>query len=142
MIDVLSGGLTVLTILLGIVVVNEWGGAAKKALQSKEKLSSVQWLILGVVVAFIGQTLDNMYWLVTWTSNYFDETSAFTTYMFDHGMLANIPFRQGSGLVAAYCHVHSAVMLDKVKTLRFRLFILGASLMGLVFSLGMVFLKD
>ena len=141
MIDVVSGGLTVLTILLGIAVLKHWGTAAKKAVVSERKLTSEQWLILGVVIAFVGQTLDNMYWLVTWTAHYFDATSELTTTLFDNGMLANIPFRQACGIVAAYCHVHAAVMVDKAKTVRFRLFMLVAASAGLAFSLAMVFLK-
>jgi len=141
MIDVVSGGVTVLTILIGMAVVQHWGRAAKRAVTSEQKLTSEQWLIIGVVVAFVGQTLDNVYWLVTWTAHYFDATSLLTTTLFENGMLANIPFRQACGIVAAYCHVHAAVMVDRAKEMRFRVFMLVATTVGLAFSLAMIFLK-
>jgi len=141
MTDVLSGGLTVLTILLGIAVVVHWGQSAANAITSDKKLTSEQWLILGVVIAFIGQTLDNTYWLITWTAHYFDNASPLSDFLFEHGTLVNIPFRQICGIVAAYCHVYAAVQLDKTKTYKFKSYILLASAAGLAFSAAMVFFK-
>jgi len=141
MVDVLSGGLTILTILLGIVVVKHWGHSAAYAVKSNKRLTSEQWLIVGVVIAFIGQTLDNTYWLITWTVHYFNSGSILSLWLFEHGPLANIPFRQLCGIVAAYCHVYAAVMIDETKTYEFRRFVLVAACLGVAFSLAMVFLK-
>ena len=141
MIDEISGGLTVFTILMGIAVVVHWRKAAVEAVKQKEPLESYQWLIIGVVIAFIGQGLDNLYWLLTWTSNYISSDGGFTRWLFDHGTLANIPFRQTCGIVAAYCHIHAAVMMDRAKNSRFKLFMMGSCLAGVLFSLGMVFFK-
>jgi hypothetical protein len=141
MIDVISGGLTVLTILMGVLVLVHWIKPAATALKSRRKISSEQWLIIGVVVAFTGQTLDNSYWLVTWTANYFDSESILTHWLFDNGMVANLPFRQACGIVAAYCHVYAAVMIDEIKTQKFKTLVLISSIAGVIFSLGMVFFK-
>ena len=141
MIDIISGGLTVLTILMGVLVLVHWIKPAATALKSRRKISSEQWLIIGVVVAFIGQTLDNSYWLITWTANYFDSESTLTHWLFDNGPAANLPFRQVCGIVAAYCHVYAAVMIDEIKTQKFKTLVLISSIVGVIFSLGMVFFK-
>lgn len=141
MIDVISGGLTVLTILMGVLVLVHWIKPAVTALKSRRKINSEQWLILGVVVAFIGQTLDNSYWLITWTAHYFDSESILTHWLFDNGPTVNLPFRQVCGIVAAYCHVYAAVMIDEIKTQKFKMLVMISSIVGVIFSLGMVFLK-
>ena len=141
MIDPISGGLTVLTILMGLLVLIYWVKPAKRAIVSEDKISSEQWLILGVVIAFLGQSLDNSYWLVTWTANYINSESSVTRWLFDHGTSVNIPFRQISGIAAAYCHVYAAVNVNAIQTRQFKVFVLSASAAGVLFSLGMVFFK-
>ena len=141
MIDIVSGGFTVLTILMGMLVLVHWFKPAYNSLKATGNLSSEQWLILGVVIAFLGQMFDNMYWLITWTSNFFDSSSLLTEWLFEHGPMANLPFRQASGILAAYCHVYAAVMIDEERTRKFKLTVMIASLIGILFSLGMVFFK-
>ena len=141
MIDVVSGGFTVLTILMGMLVLVHWIKPAYNGIKNKGNMSSEQWLILGVVIAFLGQMFDNMYWLITWTSNYFDSSTVLNAWLFEHGPMANLPFRQASGILAAYCHVYAAVMVDESQTRKFQLLVLAASFIGIMFSLGMVFFK-
>ena len=124
-----------------MLVLVHWVKPAYNSLNTTGKLSSEQWLILGVVIAFLGQMFDNMYWLVTWTAHFFDAGSLLNDWLFEHGPMANLPFRQASGILAAYCHVYAAVMLDEVKTLKFKVSVMIASLAGILFSLGMVFFK-
>ena len=92
-VHILSGGLTVVTILLAIVVMVKWQSATKDALFKRTKLTSVQWLIVGVWFAFLGQTVDNIYWLIAWTSHHFSNHGAVTLWLFENGVSFNNIFR-------------------------------------------------
>lgn len=104
--EVLSLALTVPTILLALVVVFVWAKETIKAfgIPAKER-TSAQWLIIGVAVSFIGMVLDNSYWGAAWTASF--EEWGCTGSLFESGVFANIPFRQGTGIFAAYCHLRS-----------------------------------
>ena len=141
MIDVISGGLTVITILMGVLVIVHWIKPAATALTNKRKMTSEQWLILGVVIAFIGQVLDNSYWLLTWTAHFVDHDHPLFVLLFEKGPVFNIGARQICGIAAAYCHVYAAVMIDEIKTQKFKTLVLISSIVGVIFSLGMVFFK-
>lgn len=79
-----------------------WGTLATPANQRTD----YQWLILGIVVGFLGALLDNLYWGIAWTASYIDSPA--TAFWFEHGVFANVPFRQLAGIAAGYCHVISA----------------------------------
>jgi len=138
-VHILSGGLTVVTIFLAIVVMVKWKAAAKDALFKKTELESVQWLIVGVWFAFLGQTLDNFYWLITWTSHYFSTHGALTTWLFENGVFFNIPFRQALGIFAAYCHLKSAQSIELAEDFKLKKILILCCVAGAMFSGWMIF---
>ena len=66
-----------------------------------------QWFILGVAIGFAGSVFDNLYWGIAWLSNYLAWES--WPQWFACGVYSNVVFRQTAGLVAAYCHIRSAI---------------------------------
>lgn len=99
--------MTVPTVVLGAGVVYLWGPSAIRAVR-KGALDAQGWFIVGVVVAFIGAVLDNLYWSVPWAASYLglEVTGA----LMSSGVYFNIFFRQASGILAAYCHLRAAAM--------------------------------
>lgn len=103
--ELISLGLTVPLVVLALNVVRIYGVNALKtavAISKKRSISSVEWLVLGIVVSFIGAIFDNLYWGAAWTAEYLDLEAKRA--LFSFGVYANIPFRQIAGMLAAYCH--------------------------------------
>lgn len=96
-------------ILFAIFVVIKWAPSAFESLRSKKELTQVDWLILGVCISFIGQAFDNLYWGIVWTLHYLGFPQSETWIYL--GPTFNIFFRQACGIIAAYCHIRSAIML-------------------------------
>jgi hypothetical protein len=69
-------------------------------------LDPQDWFILGVIIGFTGQALDNTYWLVAWHLHFIHHPLAWI--WFENGATANLPFRQGSGIAAGLCHLIAA----------------------------------
>lgn len=104
--ELISLSLTVPTVLLGSLVVVIWGKSSIKALRATRK-TATDWLILGIVVSFVGSSLDNIYWGITWGSDLLGFQSSAT--WFRNGVYANIPLRQTAGIIAAFCHLRGAI---------------------------------
>lgn len=138
-VHILSGGLTVMTIFLAVAVLLEWKSSTSDAVLSKEELTSVQWLIVGVWVAFLGQTLDNIYWLIAWTMHYFNAGGEAATWLFNNGINFNIPFRQALGIFAAYCHLRAAQSITNVTNFKTKNILVVSCLVGVAYSCWMVF---
>ena len=64
------------------------------------------WLILGILISFIGKVIDAMYWQVTWTS-YLKDTNL-KQVLLDYGAGANLPLRQLPIVLACICHLKAA----------------------------------
>lgn len=142
MLSVLSGGTTVLTILMGVAVLLYWYKPLLAAIRNKEPFTVEQWFILGVFLSFVGQALDNTYWLITWTVHYFHPEGVVTHWLFDNGTLFNLPFRQAAGITAAYCHVKAAIAHLFDETVKFRAYMVTCCAAGMIYSLWMVFAKS
>lgn len=106
----LSNGLALPVLLLSLGVVLVWYEPAKKTISNFIKTPE-QWFILGVFFGFVGEFLDNLYWTVTWTASYLN--TEYASSLMKYGVFPNIPFRQGLGIVAAYCHIRSAMEYKK-----------------------------
>jgi hypothetical protein len=91
------------TILLAVAVVFHF----KQALVSIPRQAQ-NWLILGIVIAFVGQSLDNLYWGFAWTGDFLSWPD--TESWFLRGSLFNIFSRQICGIAAALCHIKAAVL--------------------------------
>ena len=104
--ELLSLALTVPTVIFGVMVVVIWGKSILKRFSAEDR-TATDWLILGIVISFIGSGLDNIYWGITWGSDFLGLESSAS--WFRNGVYANIPFRQTAGIVAALCHLRGAV---------------------------------
>lgn len=65
------------------------------------------WLVLGIVVGFVGKLFDNLYWGFAWSA--YNQNLPTTEWYFAHGQQANIVFRQLALIASAGCHVVAAV---------------------------------
>lgn len=108
--ELISLTLSVPAIVLGIVVVLLYGIPALEGFRAAQRTRE-HWLIMGIVFGFIGGVLDNMYWAVPWTLEFFDST--WTTFFMMKGVYFNILSRQACGIVAAYCHIRGAIEIHK-----------------------------
>ena len=115
--EIISLSLTVPTVLLSAVVIVIWGKSSLSALKSKKR-TGADWLIMGVIVSFIGSSLDNVYWGLAWGADFLGMASRDA--LFHHGVYANIPFRQIAGVIAAFCHIRGALSWSVSKGLRDR----------------------
>lgn len=100
--EVTSLALTVPTVVLGVAVVVIWGPHAWRAIRAGMTRGD-EWLVLGVVLGFVGAVGDNLYWGAAWGSKLLGLEGADS--LFAHGVYANIPLRQGLGVAAAFCHI-------------------------------------
>jgi hypothetical protein len=89
------------------VVIHYWSdGIFFKA----KKWQSYDWLIVGILVSFIGKILDGLYWQITWTSVLLN--FPIKQLLLDYGTLANIPLRQLPIFLACVCHLKAAWMVS------------------------------
>ncbi len=110
--ELLSLAFTFPTIITGFAVLWVWGPSALKAIKSKE-MSANEYFILGVVMSFFGAVVDNFYWSFYWASEWlYSEPS----YLLFNGAAFNLIFRQGSGIIAAFCHLKAAELSSSPKT--------------------------
>ena len=139
--ELISNGLAIPTILMSLCVVFIWLKPAFHSLKNRRIDSTEEWFIVGVFLGFIGETLDNIYWTIAWTFQYLEMPSA--EHWMAHGVLANIPFRQFLGIVAAYCHVRSAMSYNKNSEHSdlFNYLLLVSILFGFLYSISLVFIK-
>ena len=140
LLELVSLALTVVTIIISVDVVLHWIPNVRRSLSSRQAFTAEEWLILGVCVSFIGSSLDNTYWLTAWSSFYIDRSSTLTAQLMENGYLANIPFRQFSGIFAAFCHMNAAVLYSASGTKRLRTTMLIALSLGILYSMLLIFI--
>lgn len=124
--------LTPATIILSLAVVIVWLDSAKRALFSREK-NSVQWLILGVSIGFVGSIVDNAYWGVAWTADFLGHSSR--DQLFKNGVYSNAPFRQLCTIAAAACHVKAGVDSHNIF---FKFVVISAGLSGVFVAVALL----
>lgn len=96
-IELISLALTAPTMVGALAVVLLWSPSLRKVQNGRD------WILLGVIISFVGQFLDNGYWGMAWTLEFLEHPWQET--VFQYGALANIPSRQIAGTAAAYCHL-------------------------------------
>ena len=102
--------LTVPTLALSLWVVWVYGAEAKEALKrllTGHRITDTQLLIAGITIGFVGSFLDNIYWGLAWSAAFFELPQE--RFLFRNGVFANIPFRQGAGVLAASLHLIAAM---------------------------------
>jgi len=101
--------LTIPTLFLSAAVVLMYRPDASKALKAISS-GRVPWrvhmLILGIVIGFAGSFFDNLYWGIAWGAEALGHPAR--DWWFSNGVWSNLPFRQGTGVLAGLCHVIAA----------------------------------
>lgn len=113
---------------LSIIVIFEATPVARKA----KKYTPIWWMTWGICIGFAGNFVDNLYWGFPWTFSYLE--NSVSQVLNRNGVYPNLIFRQGFGIVAAYCHIRAFVAPDKVaantnRLIRFVHYIMIASLL-------------
>lgn len=106
--EIISMWLTIPTLALGINVIRLFWRRSLSAfihsLRTGKRPGSVDCIRMGITLGFAGGVLDNLYWLVAWSLSYVEAPKSIIDWFFFHGVWANIPFRQSTGILAAYLH--------------------------------------
>ena len=137
--ELVSLGMTFPTVILSIVVISTWLPSARKSIKNGKPLSQ-DWFIVGVVAGFIGSTLDNIYWFFPWTASYLNQDESFSK-MLHQGVFFNIFFRQGLGIIAAYCHLKAAELSDNIRMKSVNKILFAANMAGLTYTILLVLSK-
>lgn len=106
--ELVSLGLTPLTLVLGAVVVALYTPFFFRAILNKDK-SATDWLRIGIAIGFMGAVLDNAYWFLPWSADYLGLASHKTLNAM--GVYFNIFSRQLAGTFAGYCHIIYVIKL-------------------------------
>ena len=85
-------------------------------LKTSIKGSQMRWILFGICFGFLGNFVDNLYWMIPWTSNYLGLST--TPDLVNFGVFPNLLFRQTLTSVAAYCHLRAFIPEDNTKLLR------------------------
>lgn len=131
--ELVSLALTIPTVILAGVVVKVWGPAIKH----KPVLAN-DWFILGVVIGFVGAFLDNLYWAIPWTAKTLDLEIA--DELWTGGVYFNIFFRQGMGILAAYCHLRAATIHSNRTISGLNSLLVASNLLGVIYSILLMFI--
>ena len=103
--EVVSLVLTVPTVMFGALVVWFYSPRAIKALRKPlTEMSETEMLIIGITIGFAGAVSDNIYWGLAWFNEMLG--TEYTEWWFRHGVVSNIPFRQGAGVIAGMFHLY------------------------------------
>lgn len=129
----LSLAVTPAVLSVAIFVLLHYGTAAMKVLHPK---SPKDWLILGIVIGFVGKLLDNCYWGLAWTA-YFEARHDAADWYFAYGPVANLFFRQAALIVSGVCHcIAAARAADRIPPLITASAVVGGfALFGLIWLL-------
>ena len=107
--------------------------------------SPADWLIMGICVGWLGESFDNIYWAFPWTCSFLRLEA--TDLLMWNGVFANIPCRQGLGIIAGYCHVRGIAeqaesMTHKNKIVRMmHRVLLHCSLVGVSYSAALIVVR-
>jgi hypothetical protein len=129
--ELISLGMTFPTVVLAGAVVYMWFPAARIA-WSKENKTGQDWFIVGVTVGFIGAMLDNIYWFIPWSASYIGHPSF--AELTNAGVFFNVFFRQGLGMLAAYCHLRAAENAERKRIRWVNSTLLASNLAGVAYA--------
>lgn len=108
-VTLLSIFLTPALLIASSVVIYLLYPSFKKATKTVNK-DAIQWMIIGIVMNFIGTLFDNLWWFFAWSYNYIDATGVEKDFFFSYGVYSNTIFRQVFGIVGALCHVYAGTI--------------------------------
>ena len=93
----------------------------------KERPEEMDYILLGIVLGFLGDKVDAGYWLFAWNADWFDLQSRRA--LFDWGPVSNLVFRNTGTTLAALCHIIAAV---KARTWKVRALLMGGWMTGFI----------
>jgi len=79
---------------------------------SKGRKNQMCWILIGLLLAFIGKIVESAWWFIPWTLSYLE--SPYWQKFNDMGVFVNIIFRQLFFTVSAYCHLRAFIAPDKL----------------------------
>ena len=97
-------------VLGSVYVVFIWKDYAIEGLDRGAEITfdhHVYWLVIGILISFVGGAFDSLYWGIAWTADFLDWDSR--DFWFKNGVYSNLVFRQGCDVFAVLCHVYSAM---------------------------------
>lgn len=96
-------------VILSAYIIYECSHSLRHAIRRTDDKITPQmgWIICGITIGFLGNAVDNLYWLIPWTSHYLE--MPFTTNLIEFGVFPNIIFRQLMTTIAAYCHIRAFI---------------------------------
>lgn len=143
--EFISNALAIPVLLLCLCVIMIWAKPAFFIFKQKSfnDLLPHEWFIIGVFVSFVGEFIDNLYWTIVWSAVFIEHTKAIN--LMTYGVFPNIPLRQIFGIIAAACHVRSAVGhvkgWDSKSQCSFKMLLLGSILLGFIYSLTLLVIQ-
>jgi len=91
---------------MSLLVLFLYGGEAWDAYwRSPQFRLFANWLALGITLAYLGESLDDIYWSLTWSLHYLG--SPLGAELINFGPIPNLPFRDVLGAFGVYCHVRA-----------------------------------
>ena len=139
-INFLSLSLTPMTIAAASAVIYAFGNRAMSAFRKiptssqHTQISEQEWFVLGIVIGFVGGWIDNFYWGIAWSADYFNWTIRDS--LFHNGVYSNLPFRQGLGIIAALCHIAFVFwMRDHVKSDKIKFILVMGLITSIIFAI-------
>ncbi len=133
--ELFSLGMTIPTVVLAFAVVYTWLPSARETWKREQKTGQ-DWFILGVAIGFCGAILDNLYWFVPWTASYMEHQA--TSQLINAGVFFNIFFRQGLGIVAAYCHLKAAELTSGRNIKFLNSLLVASNLVGFSYAVTLI----
>lgn len=126
------------TIGFALTVLVIWGGDFFKYLFKTDK-NPMEWLIVGIVVAFFGVVINSLYWGILLSQAYITREIA-SPDLYDTGLVLNIIFKQIFSMIAGYCHIKSYTHLRGNKVLNSRIWF-ASSIIGVIYVMVLSIFK-
>ncbi len=128
-VSLISLSLIIPAVAFALTVIAIWGNDFFKRL--KDDKNPMEWLIIGIVIAFFGSVVDNLYWAFVLSYVYLSghEISPDLELL---GVSLNMLFRQICGIVAGYCHIRSYTQLKGNNTLNKKIWF-SSSIIGVIY---------
>jgi len=72
-------------------------------------------MIMGIVINFAGNLVDNLWWGIAWSIYYIQGDGMTDNFFFVNGSYSNVIFRQTAGILGALCHIRAAWISENTK---------------------------
>ena len=80
-----------------------------KEYKNNKLITGTGFMIIGIVIGFIGDAFDNLWWGFAWNAHYFE--SGNQEFLFENGVYSNVVFRQTLTLIASGFHLTGSYLV-------------------------------